>query len=108
MMTNNHVLETAGDAAIAQLELDFEAMIFGQPRRTEVFELDPERFFMTDPTLDFSLVAVKPRSRVGTPLQGYGFKPLIGEQGKILVSQSVNIVQHPDGRPKEVVIRNNQ
>ena len=108
MMTNNHVLETAGDAAIAQLELDFEAMIFGQPRRTEVFELDPERFFMTDPTLDFSLVAVKPRSRAGTPLQGYGFKPLIGEQGKILVSQSVNIVQHPDGRPKEVVIRNNQ
>ena len=93
---------------LAQLELDFEAMIFGQPRPTEVFELDPERFFMTDPALDFALVAVKPRSRVGTPLQGYGFKPLIGEQGKILVSQSVNIVQHPDGRPKEVVIRNNQ
>lgn len=108
MMTNNHVFGAAEDAEIAQLELDFESMVFGQAKRTEVFELDPGRFFMTDPALDFALVAVKPRSRAGTPLQGYGFKPPIGEQGKILVSQSVNIIQHPDGRPKEVVIRNNQ
>jgi endonuclease G len=108
MMTNNHVLASPEDAQIVQLELDFEAMVFGQAKRTEVFELDPGRFFMTDPALDFALVAVKPRSRAGTALNVYGFKPLIGEQGKILVSQPVNIIQHPDGRPKEVVIRNNQ
>jgi endonuclease G, mitochondrial len=108
MMTNNHVLASAEDAQFVQLELDFEAMVFGQAKRTEVFELDPGRFFMTDPQLDFALVAVKPRSRAGTALDLYGFKPLIGEQGKIIVSQPVNIIQHPDGRPKEVVIRNNQ
>jgi len=108
MMTNNHVLASPEDAQFVQLELDFEAMVFGQAKRTEVFELDPGRFFMTDPALDFALVAVKPRSRAGTALHVYGFKPLIGEQGKILVSQPVNIIQHPDGRPKEVVIRNNQ
>lgn len=108
VMTNNHVLASAEEAQVFQLELDFEAMIFGQAKRTEVFELDPGRFFMTDPALDFALVAVRPRSRAGTALDTYGFKPLIGEQGKILVSQPVNIIQHPDGRPKEVVIRNNQ
>jgi len=108
MMTNNHVLASGAEAEFVQLELDFEAMIFGEAKRTEVFELDPGRFFMTDIELDFALVAVKPKSRAGTALDVYGFKPLIGEQGKIIVSQPVNIIQHPDGRPKEVVIRNNQ
>lgn len=108
LMTNNHVLPSADFAAISQLELDVEEARFGLSKRMEVFDLLPDRFFMTDETLDFTLVAVATASSNGVSLSGYGFKPLISTEGKVAVTEAVNIIQHPGSEPKRVVIRNNQ
>ena len=108
VMTNRHVLRDAGEAGRSSLDLDFEANRFGAPKSTQSFRLQPERFFLNDATLDYALCAVAPVSGLGKPLRDYGFRPLIGEEGKIAIGEAVNVVQHPAGRVKQIVIRNNR
>ena len=108
VMTNHHVLRTAQEAARSALELDFEANRFGTAKNVQVFRLQPERFFLNDQGLDYALCAVARTSERGVPLADYGFRPLIGEEGKVAIGEAVNIVQHPEGRVKQIVIRNNR
>jgi endonuclease I len=65
---------------------------------------------MTDVDLDFTLVAVAEGSRQDTtaPLARYGWSRLIAEEGKILIGEHVNIVQHPKGQYKQFVSRANE
>ena len=108
VMTNHHVLRTPQEAARSALELDFEANRFGTAKNVQVFRLEPERFFLNDQGLDYALCAVARTSERGVPLADYGFRPLIGEEGKVAIGEAVNIVQHPEGRVKQIVIRNNR
>ena len=54
------------------------------------------------------MCAVAPISGLGRPLAEYGFRPLIGEEGKVAIGEAVNVVQHPGGRVKQIVIRDNR
>jgi endonuclease G len=108
MLTNQHVLRTAADAADSDLELDFEDNRVGEAKRTEIFALRPETFFLADKALDFALVAVDLQSQNGTKLDSFSVLPLIGEEGKVRIGEAVNVVQHPGGRVKQIAIRNNQ
>ena len=54
------------------------------------------------------MCAVAPVSGLGKPLAEYGFRPLIGEEGKVAIGECVNVVQHPGGRVKQIVIRDNR
>jgi endonuclease G len=109
LLTNEHVLENADWAANSVAQFDYQRDRMGKTRPVQSFQLDPERFFLNDKALDFALVAVKPTPDVGNAKLGdFGFCPLVGVEGKILVTDPVNIVQHPQGRMKEVVIRENE
>lgn len=109
LLTNEHVLENADWAAASVAEFDYQRDRLGRQKLVQSFHLDPARFFVNDKALDFALVAVKPAPGVGTAkLADFGFCPLVGVEGKILVTDPVNIVQHPQGRMKEVVIRENE
>ena len=108
MLTNEHVLRTAGEARDSELELDFEDNRVGEARQTQIFALEPDRFFLADAGLDFALVGVSTTSQRGTELDDYRVLPLIGEEGKIRIGEAVNVVQHPSGRVKQVTIRNNR
>ncbi len=109
LITNHHVLETAQWAAASVAEFDYQRDHSGGHKRVQRFRLDPVRFFLSDRALDYALVAVAAEPDVGGGrLASYGFCPLVGLEGKILVTHPVNIVQHPQGRLKEVVIRENQ
>lgn len=108
MLTNQHVLRTAAEAADSEFELDYEEQRFGPRKISQIFKLQPDRFFLSHEKLDFALVAVSPRSGDGASLDDYGFRPLIAEEGKITVGECVNIVQHPEGREKQIVIRENK
>ncbi len=72
------------------------------------FRLTPERLFITDQNLDFTLVAIEEVSADGTKVSDFGFLPLISQTGKGLVGEYVSIIQHPSGAPKAVAIRENQ
>lgn len=108
MLTNHHVLRSNQEGAASELEMDFEENKFGPAKPVHSFLLEPDRFFLTDAKLDFTLVSVRTESQTGLKLAGYRFLPLVGEQGKVRVGQEVNIVQHPRGKAKQVVVRNNR
>ncbi len=97
IMTNNHVLETPQWAADSQAIFDFQEG--GESFRVA---LEPDRFFLTDEALDFTIVACDRRLVEGiTPVA------LLQNSALIARNDRVYIIQHPAGRPKEVVLRNN-
>jgi endonuclease G len=108
LMTNNHVLEIADAARFSLAQFNYETDLQLLPRPIKSFRFDPERFFMTDAQLDFTLVAVETVSAEGVKLSEFGFLPLLAESGKVLVGEYVSIIQHPSGAPKAVAIRENQ
>lgn len=103
MMTNNHVLETPAQASHSQAEFNFEAGLGGNMEPSILVRLAPEVFFLTDRGLDYSLVALHPEAEPAA----YGWLPLIEEQGKVMVGEWVNIIQHPNGEPKQLALREN-
>lgn len=72
------------------------------------FEFDAQRFFIADEAFDFAIVAVKPAGTRGEALEAIGATRLIEATGKILTGHPVNIVQHPDGGPRQFGITNNR
>lgn len=102
-LTNNHVLTTPASAAASQAEFNFQANAGGEMQPSQVFAFAPEDFFLTDLELDYTLVALRQDPR----LTAYGWLQLIPQTGKLIVGETVNIIQHPNGEPKQLAIRNN-
>jgi endonuclease G len=109
LMTNHHVLETADVAAGATATFRYEENDDDELQDTVRLALQPERCFVTSPVadLDLTLVAVAPTEDGQPPGATFGCIPAQGKTGKALVGQPVNIVQHPDGRPRLIAIRHN-
>jgi endonuclease G len=108
MLTNNHVLRSAAEAGNSQIEFNFQSSVDGASLPSVLFTLDPASLFLTDSRLDYTLVAVKPQSLDGQALRDFGFNRLIEAQGKVLLGEYVNIIQHPNGEPKQLALRENQ
>ncbi|MDQ2987551.1 MAG: serine protease, partial [Pseudomonadota bacterium] len=108
LLTNNHVLGSADEARASEVEFDYQNDRQGRLLPLVGFGLDPDAFFMTDKKLDFTLVAVREVSAGGLPLRRYGWSRLIGATGKALLGESLNIIQHPRGEPKQIVLRSNE
>jgi hypothetical protein len=113
LLTNNHVLRSPGDARFSQVEFHFQGGLDGRPLTSHLFDLQPDLLFLTDPALDFTVVAVSGQSRPnGTsatvPLARFGFNRANGDQGTILLGESINIIQHPEGNPKQIALQQNE
>jgi endonuclease G len=109
LLTNNHVLESADWARGSSAVFDFEDDLENKPRPTVTFQLDPDTFFFTNKTFDFTLVAVKTTAlHTGTSLNDYGFNPLNDSQGKVTIGEPINIIQHSSGLLKQVVLQENR
>jgi len=108
LMTNNHVLSSTANAADSEAIFDFQLDRLGAPMATRRFALLPNEFFATDEGLDFTLVAVSETAKDGGKLSAYGWNKLYGEQGKAVKDDPVNIIQHPLGQPKQLVLRSNR
>jgi hypothetical protein len=67
----------------------------------------PVDLFVTDPELDYSLIAVATRDGK-TPGEQYGHIPLIGQTGKAVIGEVLNVIHHPAGERKRVSIRFNR
>lgn len=106
LLTNNHVLTSARDAQFSLMEFNYQSGIDGQVLQAQAFELDPAQFFITSEPLDYTLVAVK-NNATGS-LASFGWNPLIEEQGKVILGEYVNIIQHPEGKPKQLALRENR
>jgi len=106
LMTNHHVFGSADDAAAASLQFNYQMqadrVTIGPP---DVWEPDPDRF-LANKDLDYAIVGVKPKEgkKVGEVWGYFQLNPDV----RIVVNQRANIIQHPQGRTKEVAFRDNQ
>jgi len=109
-LTNNHVLESEARCSEFAIEFDYEVDSDGRHREVSRFALAPEEFFITDDTddLDYTVVAIGPKLEGPNEISFYGYTALSGAGNKHTLGEVANIVQHPDGRFKEVVLRENR
>ena len=109
-ITNNHVLPDAAAARDLVVEFEFERDVRGARKVTTQFALAPQLCFVTnhEDDLDYTVVAIG--ERLGGPgvLGTYGYVPISGARDKHALGDHANIIQHPDGRLKEAVLRENQ
>ena len=108
LLTNHHVLPTADDAAQSWLHFRYAYDALGRLLEPSVFALDPSTMFFTDADLDATIVAVAPE----TPdrrqrLARFGWLRLSTNADTIVPGEWLTMVHHPDGRPKQVAIRQN-
>lgn len=107
LMTNWHVFPSRIDAMGCGANFLYERSERGLNRGV-VFALEPTRFYISDKALDFAVVAIAPRSDAGDLLADLGQVTLIEARPKILKGHPVNIIQHPEGGPKQYAVSQNR
>ncbi|MGK5698025.1 trypsin-like serine peptidase [Streptomyces sp. URMC 128] len=107
LMTNHHVLPDEGFARQCFAEFNAQVTVDNVPDTAVRMELDPGTFFAADQRLDFALVAVMPTQDGRPPGEVFGWNRLSVQLGKLVLGEKVNIIGHPDGRLKEIVLRDN-
>ncbi|WZB64911.1 trypsin-like peptidase domain-containing protein [Achromobacter xylosoxidans] len=115
MITNHHVFpvstaaEFAAFAEDAAIEFGYEYDLLGRRQEPVAHALDPETFLHTHAALDLAVVAVRSMDVSGQRhLAEQGYLVLDGTLGKAGAGDYATIVQHPDGREKQVALRNNE
>lgn len=108
-LTNQHVIRNATEAALTQILFDDELDARGEIRPATAYALDPDTLFLTseETHLDYALIAVGARVRGAGVLADFGYCPLSRTPDRHQLGINANIVQHPEGRKKIVVLRNN-
>ncbi|EPX59130.1 hypothetical protein D187_003232 [Cystobacter fuscus DSM 2262] len=110
LLTNHHVIEDAQAARELLVEFDYELDENEQPRPLTRFTFDPDTFFLTssEDDLDFTIVALGRRVLGTRDVSEFGYCPLFATGDRHVLGEFVNIVQHPDGDYKQVIIRENR
>ncbi|WP_225878632.1 trypsin-like serine peptidase [Spongiactinospora rosea] len=108
LLTNHHVFPGAGAATQAVAEFDAQVTIDNVPGVSTRFALDPGGFFLAHPDLDFALVLVAPDADGRPAGETFGWNRLSVQTGKLVIGEPVNIIGHPNGRLKEISIRENR
>ncbi|MGH8444179.1 MAG: trypsin-like serine peptidase, partial [Solimonas sp.] len=107
LLTNHHVLERVEDAAQSEATFGFESGTTA-PGAERIVRFEPQRFFLTDVDLDFTLVAVAAQDAQGHAIDDLGYVSLNGAEGKVINSEFVNVIQHPNGGAKMLALRENR
>jgi endonuclease G len=107
LLTNHHVFPSIADTVGTGANFLYEQSDRGLENGV-LFEIDAGVFYLSDEKLDFALVGVKPRSLDGRSIDEFGIVTLIEATPKILIGQRVNIIQHPDGGPKQYATTQNR
>jgi endonuclease G len=108
LMTNHHVIENEADGRRALAQFDYQDNASGELLVRQDYQLNPDKFFITDPGLDFTVIGVDDLSTRKRPLSSYPWLRLIAELGKTEKGEEVNIIQHPRGGLKQIALRRNE
>lgn len=110
-ITNHHVISSPEFASNLALDFDYELDLLGNTRPATRFAIDTA-VFVTDPDtqdgLDYTIVAVGERLEGNLAIETFGWSGLSDSSDKHMLGEFANIVQHPSGRFKEVVLRENR
>lgn len=110
-LTNHHVIGSAEEAAGLMLQFEYEKDLTGSQKSPTNFAIDTSIFLTSDDSqdgLDYSLFLVGERLKGDRPLEFFGWSGLSDSRDKHMLGEFANVVQHPRGRYKEVVLRENR
>ena len=107
--TNHHVINTVDKAALMCVEFDYEAADAGRSMPVTRFAFDPATCFVTHPVagLDFTLIVLGQRLDGSKDIEAFVYLPLSDAGDKHMLGEIANIIQHPNGGLKQVVVREN-
>lgn len=110
LITNNHVLPSPTLAREMVATFEFELDRNAIPKPVTRFEFDPTLCFVTDPDddLDYTVIGIGRKLSGPRSLTEIGFSPLLDNADKHSLGEFVNVIQHPRGRMKQVILRENQ
>ncbi|MBL7939858.1 MAG: DNA/RNA non-specific endonuclease [Flavobacteriales bacterium] len=108
-ITNWHVMRDVQAAQGAQVTFDREMGADGKPQRTTTYLFAPDQFALFSPQdeLDYAVVAIGARNGGEATLEELRYCPLSDTPDRHVVGMNVNIIQHPNGFPKMLSLRNN-
>ncbi|HTV70610.1 MAG TPA: DNA/RNA non-specific endonuclease [Rhizobiaceae bacterium] len=109
LLTNHHVIQSVAEAKRFQVQFDYEYDRYNRVRSPSAFFLDPDYCFITDGIegLDYTLIGIGEQRAGERQLRDFGFLPLSDTGDKHMLGEIANVIQHPDGRYKEIVLREN-
>lgn len=110
-ITNHHVVPSPEFARNLRLEFDYELDLTGNQKPITRFALDTSVWINDSDRrdgLDYAIFAVGERTGGELPLEQFGWSGLSDAGDKHMLGEFANIVQHPAGRMKEVVLRENR
>lgn len=99
IMTNNHIIPSKEVARVSKAEFDYD-----EDGVLYTLWFNPDSFFITDKELDFTIVGCDP----GPLPANIEAVPLVRDSDTVTRGERVNIIQHPQGRPKEISIHDNK
>ncbi len=112
-LTNNHVIPDKAFAKKIRIQFNFQLGPDGSERPTESFLPASNDVFRTNVALDYTLIRLRPNQPAidgGEPVVAgdrWGFIPL-NDSPIFREEQHFNVIQHPDGRRKEVALQDNE
>jgi endonuclease G len=109
VITNHHVFSDPKQFRDPFIEFDYEYDMNGKERTRTVFALQPDKFFFADEALDLAIIGVASTDVTGTQsIAKRGYIVLNGNYGKADVNDYASIIQHPDGKPMQIGLRENK
>ena len=107
LLTNHHVLNTLDAARNATCIFNFQEDETEKLQPTKQFQINPDKLFLTSPVgsngLDFTFVWVD-----AEPGDEFGFVNINRDYFTVFVNDLANIIQHPNGKPKSIVLQENK
>ena len=106
LFTNNHVLDSADEAANATIEFNYEVGQNGTVKPLTTYKLDAATY-VTSPVPEFDFSRVKVIDNGNKPLSEWGFLE-IDKDYMLKIGEPVTIIQHPSGKDKRIALRANE
>lgn len=106
-ITNRHVLFSEEHARSARVEFDYTFEDGVQP---SIFRLAPDECFVTSEIEDLDFVIVAIGEQLSGPQSDaayFGFCPMSDNGMKHAIGEFANVIQHPQGEEKQVVLQDN-
>lgn len=113
-ITNNHVFPDADTARNSSVQFYYELDGDSTSKRLQTFGFNPDQFFITssyeknnapNSGMDFTILALKEKSKEGKKIEEIPYATLDENLGKIIEGENCVVIQHPKGDYKKIVMK---
>src|ERR1041385_4323786 len=108
VLTNHHVFSAPDSFRDALMDFDYAYGMDGRELEKVTFQLDPQKFFYANETLDCALIGIAPVDESNQHRTAErGCLVLNPGPGKAGIGDYATIIQYPDGNYQEIALRGN-